>query len=132
MTITNQAKDRVTKWMRWIARVIGWLATGYWLLIGILVIAMDEVGTWTWESTLITGFTLLGALAMLVAWWREGVGGLIAVVCGLGFSTFAFVTAGRNNLLAALVTGAPFLVAGALFLVCWWRTRELPSGQHGN
>jgi hypothetical protein len=50
------------------------------------------------------------------------------VVCGLGHSVFATVAAGHNRGLAVLITGVPFLVAGALFMGSGWRDERAGDG----
>ena len=42
----------------------------------------------------------------------------------MALSAFAYVTAGQNKLFAVLVSGAPFMVAGALFVVSGWRSSK--------
>jgi len=60
-------------------------------------------------------------VGILIAWWREGIGGLILVVCGLSHGVFAYFAAGHNKALAVLISCVPFLLVGMLFLLIWRR-----------
>ena len=52
----------------------------------------------------------------------QGRDGIFLVISGIAHSTFAFFAAGHNKLLAALVSGGPFLPVVILFLVSWRST----------
>ena len=113
--------DRPATWIRWIARGLGSLMAGMWLFVG-AVSAMTERDPWTLESALMAAFTGALALGVVVAWRRERLGGTVLVITALAFSTFAYFSAGRNKGYAMLVSGAPFLVVGLLFLAAWRRS----------
>jgi hypothetical protein len=113
-------------WMRWLARGIGSTVAGLWLLIGVLH-AIGDSEPWTWESTAITLLVVASALGVLIGWWKEESGGIALVTVATIFSAFAWVTAGHNKGLALLISGGPFLVAGILFLMAWWRTGKLAA-----
>ena len=106
MVTDNDPGTRATTWIRRIARGIGSFVAAYWLFIGIIS-AVSGQEPWTLESTMIAGF-----------------------ICGAAFSAFAYFTAGHNQAIAMLVSGAPFIVAGVLLLVSWWTSRR--SGTHQN
>ena len=119
--------DRTTKRVRRTARAIGTFAGAYWLLavIGSFIAEMlSNSARLTLEGVILGILVIAAALGVLVAWRREGVGGTIVVVCGAAHSVFAYVVAGHHKGFAVLVSGVPFLVAGALFLVSWRRSRS--------
>ncbi len=122
VSVSNNG-DRATKWMRWIARGVGSLVVAFWLFMGI---AYDIVESrpWTLEDMIMAGLVTTSALGVLMAWWREGIGGTILVICAAAHSTFAYVVAGHNKALAMLISGGPFLLIGSLFLAVWWRSRH--------
>ena len=91
------------------------------MFIGV-VSGVSEPEPWTLESTIMAGLIVASALGVLIAWWREGIGGVVVVVCAVAYSTFAYVVAGHNKALAVSVSGGPFLLAGLLFLASWWRS----------
>ncbi len=123
MANVNHTGDQATKWMRWIARGVGSSVVAFWLFMGI---AYDIVESrpWTLEDMIMAGLITTSALGVLIAWWREGIGGIILVICAAAHSTFAYVVAGHNKALAMLISGGPFLLIGALFLAVWWRSRH--------
>ena len=131
MASMQQATDTTTKWMRWIARGIGSLAGTFWLLsltVGLTVGLIAEVigghTTWSLEGAMLGGLVIFVALGVLVAWRREGTGGMIVLIGAIALCAFAYVTAGRNKVFAMLISGGPFLVAGILFLACWHRSER--------
>lgn len=116
-----QAKS--LKWIRWIARGTGALVAGYWLIIGILL-GILESEPWTTESYIMAMLVIASALSVLVAWWREGLGGIMVLACAIAHSTFAYIASGHNRAFAILISGGPFFVVGILFLSSWQRSRR--------
>lgn len=119
--------DTTTKWIRWIARGIGSLAGAFWLLsltVGLIVELISGHTTWSLEGAILAGLVIITALGVLVAWRREGSGGMIVLIGAIALSTFAYVTARFNKIWAMLIAGGPFLVAGILFLTCWRRSKR--------
>jgi hypothetical protein len=128
MAAIRSAGDRATKWIRWLARGIGSVAAAWWLFIGIMEVVWPHTPEASPEASLegalLAGLMGVAILGTLVAWWREGIGGSILVAGGVALCIFAYVSAGHNKGFAVLVSGAPFLVAGALFLASWQRSRR--------
>jgi hypothetical protein len=114
--------DPAAQWMRWIARGIGSLAAAWWLFIGIVELVWPHAPQASMEGAVLAGLMGTTILGVLIAWWKERIGGTIVVVGAVALCVFAYVTAGHNKVLAVLVSGGPFLVAGILHLVCWWRS----------
>ena len=115
-----------TKWIRWTARGIGSFVAAFWLFVGIAS-AMAEPHPWALEDAIMAGLTACSALSVLIAWWRERVGGTMVVICALAHSAFAYVASGHSRGLAMLISGGPFLLIGLLFLASWWSSR-IPQG----
>ena len=109
--------------MHWIARGIGSLVAALWLFTGITY-DIVEPHPWTLEDMVMAGLIITSTLGVLIAWWREGIGGMIVVICAVAHSVFACVVSGHNKVLAMLVSGGPFLLIGILFLASWWRSRK--------
>ena len=122
MAHSRSTGDQATGRIRWIARGTGSLVAAFWLLMGVLA-GIVEPGPWSLESAIMAGLIVTSALAVLVAWWREGIGGTMVVICAVAHSVFAYVASGHNRGLAMLISGGPFLVIGILFLASWWRSR---------
>ena len=135
----------VTTWIRWIARIWGGLV----LIVTLLILAGYG---WSWLTTgeadphaaedyppienLPPLLTALAALGLGIAWRWEGLGGAIAVVSQLvalpvllihwpiseGFPRYLVAPYGTWTIVA---------IPGLLFLVCWWRSRELRPSDSG-
>lgn len=123
MADAGSTGNRTTNWIRWIARAVDSLVAAFWLFVGVAN-AIVEPGPWTLKSVIMAGLIATSALGVLIAWWREGPGGTVVLVCGVAHSAFAYLAAGHNRVLAMLVSGVPLLVAGILFLLSQWRSRE--------
>jgi hypothetical protein len=132
----NGGPDRATKWMRWIARI--------WSL-PIIVSALVVLVGYAWNWVTIGGadpyavedypptealapiFMFLSVLGLGIAWRWERLGGTIVVVFQLAALlvlcihsplTRDFPRLAVPYLLSMIVT-----IPGALFLVCWWRSK---------
>jgi len=110
--------DRLTVAIRWTARI--------WAIVSVAVVVLLSLGEGihpagpaeTAGLFLYPGGICLG---MAVAWWKEGVGGMVTVVSLLAFYVLHTLTAGR------LPPGWAWLVLafpGFLFLWCWTRARH--------
>lgn len=108
--------------------MLGTLVAGFWVLIGLLL-AFVGSEPWIVESAIMAGLIAVAALAVAVAWWRAGPGGILLVLVGAVYCVFAAVTAGHNRLFAVAITGVPYLLVGALFLGIWWLSRETESAR---
>ncbi|NKQ36799.1 MAG: hypothetical protein HF973_14445 [Chloroflexi bacterium] len=103
------------EWLRWLARGVGSVLAALWLFIGLSsAILGDE--PWTPESYFMVGFMAGGVILPIIAWRWEKVGGILLIIFGLIFSTFAYFSAGHNQWFAVLISGIPFLITGILFL----------------
>ena len=128
MPTIDEAVDRRLKWMRWTGRGIGWVIGGLWVLsllahlIGDLVSGGSPPET---EGILLGVLVSIPVTGVVVTWWREKSGGVLAVIGGIALGTFAYVTAGRNKVWIMLFAGVPFVVSGTLFLLSWRRCRAI-------
>ena len=127
MAHIGNARNQTTKWIRWIARGIGSFVATYWLFMGIGY-GIAEAEPWPPESLIMAALISTSVLGVVVAWLREGVGGLILAIVAAAHSAFAYVAAGHNQGFAMLISGGPFLLIGSLFLVIWHRSRMLERG----
>jgi hypothetical protein len=131
----NGRRDRVTKWIRWIARI--------WSLPIIVYALLMFVGyAWNWATTGVADpyavedvpatealppiFMFLSVLGLGVAWRWERLGGTIVIVFQLVVLSLLliytplireFPRSALPYLLWIIVT-----IPGVLFLVCWWRS----------
>ena len=111
-----------TRWIRWTARVLGALLAGFWVFIGVLLGILGSEPRTT-ESAVMATLILVSALAVSVAWWREGIGAILVIAAGVAHCVFAYLASGHNTLFAMLISGVPFVLVGILFLSSWHRRR---------
>jgi hypothetical protein len=68
-----------------------------------------------------------GLTGLILAWWKEGLGGIISSVCFIVFNILAAVSPvpGSSYSFVLLL----FMIPSILFLSCWWmeRNNKIPS-----
>lgn len=111
------------RWLRWLARGVGSLVAGSWLLIGIIQAIAEHLPR-ALESYIMAGLIIDSVIGVVVAWWSERIGGTLLIAVGLTHVVFALSQATRNRGLAVDISGVPFLLIGALFLASWWTARH--------
>ena len=136
MTKGNDSRSRVTKWMRWIARVWSFpiivcvllLLVGYawnWVTRGVAdPYAVEEV---SFTEVLPPIFMFLSVLGLGIAWRWERLGGTISIVFQLAALSLLLIQSPITQefplsavpYLLSMVTTIPAI----LFLVCWWRSK---------
>jgi hypothetical protein len=107
---------------RWLARGVSTVAVSLWLLIFLDILACDALVGFIcldWEMFLLAGIVTFSFLSVILAWRREGMGGMVMILWGLVFSGIAYVTSRPHQVYSMLMSGVPFLIAGLLFLVSW-------------
>lgn len=107
----------------WIARGVSIFVAAVWVVMGI-VPALFESPAWTLEDKVMAGLTTACLASILIAWFRESVGGALLILCGVAHCTFAYFAAGRSIPLAMAISGGPFMVIGVLFLLARRRPAE--------
>jgi hypothetical protein len=118
--------------MRWTARVLALIA------VGLFAYFIVEFGAkvfpslaWTQPQGIPLLIALILALAGVVIAWRwELIGGLIAVGCSAAIIALVCAGSGLDMALCAFYFTLPLLLAGALYLVCCWRTRRAAEAQN--
>lgn len=122
------------RWLRISARGIALVWGGFWTWFG-LSAALDRGLGWTGVAVqaAVPGLFFL-ALAVIPFRW-EGAGGLLliveALVVAIGYPIMVGVSPVRTVLFVELSMALPPLVAGALFIQIWRRTRPregMPPG----
>ena len=102
------------------ARLWGTVAAAFWFLTILAHVLAEPITEIAGEGLvlgiLITAITILTALA----WRWEQEAGALLLFCGIALSLFALSTAGRNHIFAMLVSGAPFILSGCLFMASAW------------
>ena len=120
-----------TKVIQWIPRIL--------CILSILFISMFALDSFSPERTLwqnitaflnhlIPSFILLAVL--ITAWKWEKAGGIIMLIIGLAFSIFVFYINFKRThsvpatLVTTLILGAPFIIAGVLFIISHNRKKK--------
>ena len=131
MANVNEAGNKTTKWIRWIARIWSIVIIGLALLM-LIGYAVNWVTTGKADPHAVEDYppienlipiTLgLSVLGLGIAWRWEGLGGAITIV-------FQLATLAVHHWMLSprpypypltIIVGTP----GILFLVCWWRSRK--------
>ena len=132
----SDSRDRVTKWIRWVARIwsvpiivfaLIFLAGTAWNLITTGVADPHAVEGYPWTENLPPIFLFLSILGLGIAWRWERLGGTMAVLFQLAMlATLLFQTPIARDFPR---TAIPYLlwlivtIPGVLFLVCWRRSQ---------
>ncbi len=110
--------------IRWTARILSLLSLGTLLLFGIGE-GFNPLHFNSRELLLSLCFPLGVSIGMIIAWWREGPGGIITVLSVALFYVLNFILARR-------FPGGPFFLLfslpGFLFLISWLYRRQ-PSAK---
>ena len=118
----KEEKEQITKKgnnIRKIARIASVIVGGYWAFALSMEAIMLKKMVWNLETTLLVTFVIILLIGVVIAWINEKIGGTVLILAGIGFSIFAYFSAGRNQILAMLVSGVPFIICGILFLIAW-------------
>ena len=132
--------DRATKWIRWIARI--WSApiivyslmmlTGYaWNLVTIGKADPYAVEGYPLVEALPPILMFLSVLGLGIAWRWERLGGTITLV--FLFATLLLlliqrpITQDFSRSMIPYLMSAVVAIPGILFLVCWRRSRRMPT-----
>lgn len=132
MAKTQKCDNGWTTAMRWAARVLALIAVGLFVYFAV------EFGAKVFPAlawTSLQGIPLLIALVLalagvVIAWRWELIGGMIAVGCSTAIIALVCAGSGLDMLLCAFYFTLPILLAGALYLSCFWRTRRAAQSQN--
>ncbi len=126
MTKINKETDYDTWYMRNYARGISTFFISIWVLLAIGY-ATDttsyQAPSHTDEGIFLSALLLVTLISVIIAWWREAIGGLMLTIVGLVAIVVFMLTNKPEAYWITLVTGAPFLVSGILYLRCWRRMK---------
>ena len=136
MTNVNDAGNKVTKWIRWIARIWGTLIVGIALLM-LIGYAVNWVTTGEADPHAVENpppieewpprLMFLSVLGLAIAWRWEGLGGAITVVFQLAMLPLLLIhwpITQDSRFVAPYLILMTIATPGILFLVCWWRSRK--------
>jgi len=98
------------------ARIIGLTAGFLWTFI-LLSGSITSNGVYNRQLTFLFLLIVANFASVILALWSEKLGGILLTTFSLTLCAFAIVIAGRNKIIAASVSGIPFLVSGILFII---------------
>jgi hypothetical protein len=144
MKTDHDTVDSVTKWIRRIARIWSFPIIVYSLIM-IIGYAWNLVTIGKADPYAVEGYPLVEALppilmfisvlGLSIAWRWEGFGGAITLIFQL--LTLLLLLSQRQITEDFYRSAIPYLmlimiaIPGVLFLVCWWRSRGMPTFQTG-
>jgi hypothetical protein len=81
------------------------------------------------ESLFVAVLLAIALAGYIISWWRELVGGSLLILVSIVFGIFPTIGAQLSWSMSEalgdwLILISPFLVAGVLFLISWWFSRE--------
>ena len=123
----KEEKEQITKKgnnIRKIARIASVIVGGYWAFALSMEAIMLKKMVWNLETTLLATLVVILLIGVVIAWINEKIGGTVLILAGIGFSVFAYFSAGRNQILAMSVSGVPFIICGIFFLIAWMRKKR--------
>lgn len=76
------------------------------------------------EGVLMLILLLVATAGLIISWWREGLGGLLALIGGIGLAVIDYGLIGRGGWLVTILYCSPFIIAGVFCLVCAYMTKN--------
>ena len=116
--------SKVVLFIRWFARIVSAILTIFILAFAIQQ-KLNPFGMDSHELTLAVSFAVMW-FGFIVAWFREGIGGLLIIAGILSFYLFSFIFSGF------LPQGLPLIILitpGVLFIVTWLHDNYFGNGK---
>jgi len=115
--------------IRLTARVIGTLLVLFTLImfIGEMIEGYHRNGkfeTFNFLQIITFIFWFLGLAGLILAWWKEGAGGIFSFICTVIFLILVKVNANVNPEARFTVILFIFLIPSVLFIIYWWFTKK--------
>ena len=133
---SRDSRDRVTRWIRWIARIwsvpiivfaLLFLIGTAWNLATTGVADPNAVEGYPWTENLPPIFLLLSILGLAIAWRWERLGAIIALVFQLALIVTLLIQTpiARDFPRTAMpyVLWVIVTIPGVLFFATWWRSK---------
>ncbi len=107
------------------------LATAFALVYWVFIIGegFDGLGG---ERAALLVLLVFTALSVVGGWLSDRVGGAMLVVAGVALAGFVAIAADRNEVIAAVVMGGPFVLAGEALLLAAALRGERPGARQGD
>ena len=118
--------------IRWIARFLGTTCAVYAVFSTVAgLIRIGNLTAWDFLAYGSTAFFIIFVVGVIVAWFREKIGGIILVANAVAASIFGIIFGIRtdSDLSMLIFFAVCFLIIGIVFLVYWWKSRNLSASQ---
>ena len=119
--------NKSSRVIRWVARILGTILAVYLVLTTIANLIMD-FKAWDFIPYVYFAFFIVFAIGVIIAWFKEKIGGIILIAGAVAGSIFSIVVGLKNpdfDLLDFIIlAGLPFLIVGILFLVYWLKSKK--------
>jgi hypothetical protein len=100
------------------AHAISLAAAAVWAVPGVASVASGEVpADHAFEAFVLGLLVAANAGAVVWSWFHERRGGMAMAVTGGALAVWALASTGRNETLTAVLSGGPFLLAGAMLTI---------------
>jgi hypothetical protein len=130
MLTANHVRTERPQRGRWgvAARIVGTLTALSWVFILVASLIAEGFDSIEAEGMVLVALILFAVIGVAIGFTREDTGGVIVLAAGVALAVFAVIAAGRNHWLAVLVSGGPFILTGALFLISAHRNAQQGHG----
>jgi len=110
--IMKKTANKGNRYLTWVLRTLLILMILFWALFSLDVFE-EEHGFWNiFAAFLMHNIPVI----LIIAWKREHIGGMLLMLCILGFTIFLIAGSGRFMYGTLIMVGIPFLI-GAMFVV---------------
>ncbi|MEI6853295.1 MAG: hypothetical protein WCL06_10645 [Bacteroidota bacterium] len=114
--------------LRWSARIIGALMAllCFAFFAGYMVEGMNNPNTGPGiepYNMVMFAFWGIGLIALLLAWWKEGLGGVISLISFIIFNILAALNPVEGS--GYFIGLTVFMVPSVLFIICWRLDKKL-------
>ena len=110
--------------LRWIARIWSYIVVAFIVLfVGAHFFESGSgIGSMALEDAIAFAFFPIGlTVGLIIAWWKEGLGGLIATGSIIGFHLTMLIVGGKPDFVLLIELLA---VPGPLFIIYWLLSRK--------
>ena len=122
--------------IRWIARVAGTLLVLFtlFIFIGEMIEGYHRNGkadpeTFNILQIITFIFWFLGLAGLILAWWKEGTGGILSFICTVIFLILVKVNANVNPEARFMVILFIYLIPSVLFIIYWWLAKNTTQNE---
>lgn len=117
-------KNMTVNILRWIARIWSYIVVAFIVLfVGAHFFESGSgIGSMALEDAIAFTFFPIGlTVGLIIAWWKEGLGGIIATGSIIGFHLTMLFVHGKPDFVLFIELLA---VPGPLFIICWLLSRK--------